>query len=103
MPPVPPRYRSWRANAGGMTVPEFECDLEPSTRWPRVRWNFANGWTASVVFRVHGGNGCDAMQASLAACPTGHWQEGKTELGETEATADEVAAYLAQIAARPRP
>jgi hypothetical protein len=84
-----------------MTI-QFEADLDPEMGWPRVRFNFNNGWSASVVIRTRPRNDpTNAMQSSLACCPTGKWGTGATELGETEATADEVAAYLARVAARP--
>lgn len=81
---------------------QFECDLAPETMWPRVRFNFANGWSTSVAIRTEGAAGTEAMLASLACCPTGRWQEGITELGSTEAFADEAVAFLAEVAARPK-
>ncbi|MCW3836001.1 hypothetical protein ACFQ1E_08115 [Sphingomonas canadensis] len=75
---------------------EFETDLDPKTGWPRVRFNFANGWSASLVIRV-GTNGFDAQMASVAACPTGEWGTGQTILGPTEATADEALAWIDQV------
>lgn len=78
--------------------PQFEADLDPNSGMPRVRFNFSNGWSASLVIRTPG---CDAMMASLAACPTGQWGTGKTELGETEASADEAIAWLDAIRQRP--
>lgn len=86
---------------------DFECDLEPSTGNPRIRFNFPNGWSASVLVRCgHGdlggtGEGIHAMIASVAACPTFQWGAGQTELGESEASSVEVAAYLNLIASRP--
>lgn len=83
---------------------QFEADCEPDHLWPRVRFNFANGWSASVMLRTR--TDCPApqnmmaMTAALACCPTGRWASGLTELGETEASADEVAAYLAAVAER---
>lgn len=81
---------------------EFHADLSPAeygqgAKFPRVRFNFDNGWSASLVIRT---TGCDAMQAALAAAPTGKWGTKRMELGESEATADEAIAYLAEIAAR---
>lgn len=90
---------------------QFEADLTPpepglprsAAGWPRVRFNFDNGWSASLVLRT-GQQRMDAMQASLAACPTGQWGvNDMTELGESEATADEAIAFLAAVAARPKP
>lgn len=82
---------------------EFEADLTPAeigigAHWPRVRFNFDNGWSASLVIRT---TGCNAMQAALACCPTGKWGSGVTELeiGEQEATADEAIAFLSAVAA----
>lgn len=72
---------------------EFEADLDPETGAPRLRFNFENGWTASMVLRL--GNGpFNAFGASVACWPTGHVGEGMTEIGETEATAGEVVTYL---------
>lgn len=88
---------------------EFETDLTPpspglprtAAGWPRVRFNFDNGWSASLVIRTAR---FAAMQAALAACPTGHWGgKDMTELGEQEARADEAIAWLASVAARPKP
>lgn len=82
---------------------EFEADLCPTTHAPRIRFNFSNGWSASVVLRqLTRGTDCDYQVAALACCPTGMWRTGLTELGESEACAQEVAEYLAQIASRPR-
>lgn len=80
----------------------FEADVCPDTGSPRLRFNFDNGWSASVVLRHYGGKrgDCGALMASLAACPTGAWGTGKTELGETEATAKEVAIFLFGVASR---
>jgi hypothetical protein len=81
----------------------FEADLDPVSRCPRLRFNFDNGWSASLVVRTNpaGPNPCDAMLAALAAAPTGKWSE--LELGVQEAFADEAIAFLAAIAARPSP
>lgn len=76
------------------STPEFEADVDPTTGWPRLRFNFSNGYSGSLVIRTRG---CDAMQASLAACPTGEWGSGETVLGPTEATADEAIAWLGQL------
>lgn len=91
---------------------EFEADLTPrepdlrpgSHGWPRVRFNFDNGWSASLVVRTRWpGSSCRAMQAALAAAPTGEWGDGKTELGSQEATANEAIAWLAEIGDRDEP
>lgn len=83
-------------------TPSFEADLDPDTRQPRIRFNFDNGWSASVVLFTNplGPRPCDAMLCALAAAPTGHWQQNMTELGSQEAFADEAIAYLAAIAGR---
>jgi hypothetical protein len=84
-----------------VTVCSFEADLDPEMRLPRMRFNFANGWSASIVLRSPSGrNGCDFAIASVACCPIGLWQQGVTELGETEASADEVSDYLYQVSSR---
>ena len=80
--------------------PEFEADLDPENKWPRMRFNFDNGWAASLVLRT-GETGMDARMATLACAPIGQWGNGKTELGPTEAWADEAIAWIAAIAARP--
>lgn len=74
---------------------EFEADLDPQTGWPRVRFNFDNGWSASLVIRTSGG--CNAMIASVAACPTDEWGTGQTILGPTEAMSDEAIAWIDQV------
>ena len=84
-------------------VAQFEADICPETDAPRIRFNFANGWTGSLVLREIGRNGCDALIASVAACPTGKWGKGVTRLGPTEATADEAIAWLAIVAGAERP
>lgn len=80
----------------------FEADLCPETFMPRLRLNFANGWAVSIVLRMEAPDGCRFGMASLAACPSGRWGTGVTELGESEASPDEVARYIADIAARPQ-
>ena len=83
---------------------QFECDLSPPDAdppfAPRIRFNFNNGWSASLVARV-GANGFDAALASLACAPTGGWGKGETELGPNEATADEAIAWLHEISGSP--
>lgn len=80
----------------------FEADVCPETRAPRLRLNFENGWAVSIVLRMEATNKCDFGMAALAACPTGRWGTGAIELGESEASPDEVAAFIAKIAARPQ-
>lgn len=84
-------------------TPSFEADLCPDTRQPRVRFNFGNGWSASLILFTNpkGPRPCDAMLCALAAAPTGQWGQDKTELGSQEAWPDEAIAFLAEIAARP--
>ena len=89
-----------------MMKPAYECDVTPNEPGhpfaPRVRFNFDNGWTASVIFRVRG-DGFDALHAMLAHWPTGRAGKGKTVLGETEASPDEVAAFLTKVSTLPPP
>lgn len=81
---------------------QFEADVCPETRAPRLRLNFANGWAVSIVLRMEAKSGCNFGIAALAAYPTGRRGTGLTELGENEASPDEVAAFIAAIAARPQ-
>lgn len=80
---------------------QFEADVCAATGKPRLRLNFANGWSASIVLRMEQRGGHFAM-AALAAYPTDPRGIGATELGESEASPEEVAAYIAEIAARPQ-
>jgi hypothetical protein len=80
----------------------FEADVCPETFAPRLRLNFDNGWAVSIVLRMEAKNRCEFAMASLAACPSGRWGTGATELGENEASPDEVAAFIANVAARPQ-
>lgn len=84
----------------------FEADLAPDTLQPRIRFNFDNGWSASLLIRTSPTakdkeRQCSAIMGATAAAPTGQWGEGKTELGSQEASADEVAAFLYNIMIRP--
>lgn len=82
---------------------DFEADLHPQTGAPRIRLNFSNGWSASIVLRnLTRGDGTRFDAASLACCPTGEWLTGQTVLAETEASAEEVAEFLAEVASRSR-
>ena len=83
-------------------VPQFEADLSPETHQPRIRFNFKNGWSASLLVRT-GPKPTDAMLASVAACPTGLWGTGVTVLGPTEAFADEAISWLHEVSRRPQP
>jgi hypothetical protein len=86
----------------GNSRAQFECDLAPDSHQPRVRFNFDNGWAASlVVLTGMGRNGCDAMLASVAACPSKQWGTGKTEIGPAEAFANEAIEWLHEISRRP--
>lgn len=85
-----------------MSTPEFECDLTPDTQQPRVRFNFPNGWSASLLVRT-GTDLTRAMMASVAACPTSRWGENVTELLGYELSADEAVMHLAEIASRAAP
>jgi hypothetical protein len=78
----------------------FEADLNPATHMPRMRFNFTNGWSASLALRCEA-SPCNFLMAAVAAVPGGNWGQGNTQLGETEASADEAIAYLASIADRP--
>lgn len=78
----------------------FEADVCPYTAAPRLRFNFANGWTASVVLRMGRPNGCDFMMASVASWPTGMGGQGQTVFGATEASADEALRFLDEIQRR---
>lgn len=80
-------------------LPAFEADLHPQTNQPRIRFNFNNGWSGSLLLRSPT-DPCNFLMASVAAVPGGEWGQGKTQLGETEASADEAIAYLAGIADR---
>jgi hypothetical protein len=80
-------------------IPGFEADVDPETRSPRLRFNFSNGWTASVVVRT-AEDRITGATARLACWPTAG-QEERFEVGEQEAFPDEVAAYLAAVATRP--
>lgn len=81
----------------------FACDLSPADTFapmqPRVRFNFNNGWSVSLVVRT-GKDQVNAIIASVAAAPTGQWGKGETELGPTEAMADEAIAWLYEISRR---
>lgn len=81
----------------------FEADLCPETRAPRVRFNFSNGWSASIVLRIARRNGCEFSMASLAACPSGEWGTGLTELLGNEMSPDEVAEELHELSLRGAP
>jgi hypothetical protein len=81
---------------------EFEADLCPETGAPRIRFNFPNGWSASIVLRNGSANGCEFGMASMAICPTGHWGKGKTEVLGNEMSAEEVAHWLTGVAMKGR-
>lgn len=79
---------------------QFEADLCPEAGAPRIRLNLPNGWSASIVLRDAAPNGCDFRLASVAACPTGQWGTGKTELLGNELDAREVVYRLAGLLMR---
>lgn len=85
-----------------MSAP-FEADLCPETGAPRIRFNFENGWSASIVLRGATSNGCDFLMASLARCPTGQWGQGKTHIIGNELSPDEVAHWLVDTDMRRAP
>lgn len=82
---------------------QFEADLCPETGAPRLRFNFDNGWSASLVLLTGTRDGCHFHTASLAACPTGEWGNGKTELLNNEMDANEVVEELEAISLREEP
>jgi len=82
-----------------MTDCEFEADLDPDTGYPRIRYNFDNGWTASMVLHTYPSR-TRAMYASIAAWPTGKCGQGFTEIGLTEANADEAISWIFAIRQR---
>lgn len=79
---------------------QFEADLCVETGAPRLRFNFPNGLSASVVLRMAAPNGCDFMMASMAVCPTGQWGKGKTSIVGNELSAEEVVHWLVGTAMR---
>ena len=85
-----------------MSAP-FEADLCPETGAPRVRFNFDNGWSASVVLTTSTRDGCHFHTASLAVCPTGQWGTGVTELIGNALGSDGVAQWLGAISERSAP
>jgi hypothetical protein len=85
-----------------MSAP-FEADLCPETGAPRIRFNFPNGITASIVLRAAAANGCEFLMASMAICPTGQWGKGKTTILGNELSPEEVAHWLVHVAMQARP
>lgn len=79
----------------------YEADLDPESFAPRIRLNFDNGWSVSIVFTSPDANGTRFSLASIAACPTGKWGQGCTELLHNEAFADELADILRDVGKRP--
>lgn len=97
-----------RPNAKGKSMshanaPDFTCDLAPTPggpAHPRVLLRFQNGWTASVVFTGSTAlnPSVDYLTASCAAFLTE--KRGEKEwffMGESEASADEVADWLEDV------
>jgi len=85
-----------------MSAP-FEADLCPETGAPRVRFNFDNGWSASLVLTTGTRDRCHFHTASLAVCPTGQWGQGLTQIIGNELGTDGAAQWLAAIALRSAP
>lgn len=85
-----------------MSAP-FEAYLCPETGAPRVRFNFGNGWSVSLVLTTGTRDLCLFHTASVAACPTGQWGTQKTELIGIEMDADEVSDQLQAVSLRPKP
>lgn len=83
-------------NMAKAVTPGFECDLDPTSGNPRIRFNFHNGRTVSIVFRT-GVNRMDAPIASLSLME----KRKVVELGEGEAFPEEFAAYLNTVALMP--
>lgn len=78
----------------------FEADLDPETGSPRIRMNFENGWSVSIVLMMPDQNRTRFLIASVAACPTGKWRAGKTELLHNEASPERVCYLIDEIAGR---
>lgn len=81
----------------------FEADLCPETGAPRVRFNFSNGWSASLLLREASRDQCSFGIASVAVCPVDQWGTGVTELLGTEMSPEEVVEELDAIALREAP
>ena len=64
---------------------------------PRIRFNFRNGWTGSLVLRMMRPNGMDAMLASVVAWPTGRMTTDTTVHGPTEAFPDEAMSWIDDV------
>lgn len=73
---------------------QFEADLCPETGAPRIRFNFPNGYSASILLRSASRDGCSFGMASMAVCPSGEWGTGKTVIVGNELSAEEVAHWL---------
>lgn len=82
---------------------QFEADLDPATGAPRVRFNFSNGWSASLVLQMPDRNGTRFALASIACCPAGRWGKGETELLGNECGASEAGAIIAEVCMRAAP
>lgn len=76
----------------------YEADLEPETRCPRVRLALANGWTVSMI--LFQGGPCEFTLASLAAYPSMARGQGLAEAGPQEATPDEALEWIDEIRKR---
>lgn len=62
---------------------------------PQVVYNFANGWTVSMVYRNLG-------LVAMAAWPTHNKRREAVELGSQEATPEELVTWLYDYATRPQ-
>jgi len=84
-------------------IAPFEADLCPDTLAPRIRFNFPNGWTASILLREARPKCAEFRLASMVVCPTGRWGKGETRAIGHELTSDEVAHWLVDTAMRRAP
>lgn len=85
-----------------MSAP-FEVDMLFPSGGCRIRFNFPNGWSASVMLHTFAERSRSGLlYAGLAAAPLRDW-DGPIELHDSEATPDLVAAFLAEVASRGRP
>jgi hypothetical protein len=84
-------------NAPARPMAPFECDLDPASRNPRVRLNFANGYGVSLVIRTDPANPTKAQTASIATM----YGRGVSNVIPPihEAFPNEVAEFLTKVAA----
>lgn len=81
-----------------MSAP-FEADLSPATGNPRLRMNYDNGWTVSVVLGMPNEKRTSFGMASVAAWPTG-FMGGNVHILAEEASPDEVVAHITEVMGR---